>query len=94
MRDDGQPVSPPWRATGSPRDSASAAWRTSPASPPPSSPTGCATPALTPPEGAASDWAAWWEANAPAMSDDQRARVWQALDKVRFYEVVETELEA
>jgi hypothetical protein len=39
------------------------------------------------------DWADWWDANAPHMTDSQRARVWRALDKLRFFEIVETELE-
>jgi hypothetical protein len=39
------------------------------------------------------DWFAWWEANVGQMTDLQRARIRQALDKVSFFEVVETELE-
>jgi hypothetical protein len=39
------------------------------------------------------DWADWWDANAPRMTDYQRARIWQALDKLRFFEIVETEWE-
>lgn len=38
-------------------------------------------------------WADWWDAHAPQMTDYQHSRVWQALDKLRFFEVVETELE-
>src|SRR5262249_38688940 len=40
------------------------------------------------------DWFAWWEANVEQMTDVQRARIRQALDKVSFFEVVQTELEA
>jgi hypothetical protein len=40
------------------------------------------------------DWDAWWEANAPTMTDLQRSRIWQALDLLRFYEIVEVDLEA
>jgi hypothetical protein len=40
------------------------------------------------------DWFAWWEAHVAQMTDVQRARIRQALDKVSFFEVVETELEA
>lgn len=39
------------------------------------------------------DWASWWDQHAPRMTDHQRAKVWQALDRLRFYEIVETELE-
>jgi hypothetical protein len=40
------------------------------------------------------DWFAWWEDHVAQMTDVQRARIRQALDKVSFFEVVETELEA
>jgi hypothetical protein len=52
---------------------------------------------LSPPEPDAAgrrDWAAWWEASTKTMRDDQRRRVWQALDRIRFFEIVETELES
>lgn len=39
------------------------------------------------------DWAGWWDQHSPRMTDLQRAKVWQALDRLRFYEIVETELE-
>jgi len=39
------------------------------------------------------DWPSWWDQHAPRMTDQQRAKVWQALDRLRFYEIVETELE-
>jgi hypothetical protein len=39
------------------------------------------------------DWDGWWQENAPAMTDDQRAQVWKALDKLEFYEIVETGVE-
>ena len=35
------------------------------------------------------NWPAWWDERAPHMTDLQKAKVWEALDKVRFYEVVE-----
>jgi hypothetical protein len=35
------------------------------------------------------DWEAWWDEVAPAAGPDQRAKVWEALDKLRFYHVVE-----
>jgi hypothetical protein len=46
---------------------------------------------LTPPEAAQGkrDWAAWWDEAAPKAGADQRARIWQAMDRVRFYHVVE-----
>jgi hypothetical protein len=34
-------------------------------------------------------WAAWWDKVAGGLSESQRAKVWEACDKVRFYEVVE-----
>jgi len=37
----------------------------------------------------AADWQAWWEKGAPKLTDLQRAKVWEALNKVRYYEVVE-----
>ena len=50
---------------------------------------------LTPPPPATRkkpvDWAGWWDENVDEMSDLQRAKVWEALDKVRFFEVVELE---
>jgi hypothetical protein len=42
---------------------------------------------LTPPE--AGDWAAWWDEQSPKMTELQRDGMWQALDRLRFYEVVE-----
>jgi hypothetical protein len=39
------------------------------------------------------DWATWWKETAPRMTPEQRAHVWRALDRIRFFEVVETELE-
>lgn len=57
---------------------------------------------LTPPEpvrgppqlgGDMGDWAPWWDAESGAWSDELRAAVWELLDKVRLFEVVETELE-
>lgn len=34
-------------------------------------------------------WADWWTAAHPTLSDEHRASVWQAADKVRFFEVTE-----
>lgn len=39
------------------------------------------------------DWFAWWEEQSPTMTDYQRAKIWQALDKLDFFEIVETTLE-
>jgi hypothetical protein len=39
-----------------------------------------------------SDWYGWWEAGEEKMSAMQRAKVWEALDRVRFFEVAEVEL--
>jgi len=34
-------------------------------------------------------WLAWWKQNHHKMTQEQKAKVWQALNKVRFYEVCE-----
>jgi len=39
------------------------------------------------------DWDAWWEANVAQMTDHQRCKIWEALDRLDFFEIVETELE-
>jgi hypothetical protein len=39
--------------------------------------------------GGAVDWRAWWERTAPSLIPMQHAAVWQALDRVRFHQVVE-----
>lgn len=47
---------------------------------------------LTPPERPAvgfADWVGWWETASGAWSDEQRARVWDGLNRVRFFEVIE-----
>lgn len=47
---------------------------------------------LTPPRATKAkpaDWAAWWKKNAKSMDDVQREKMWQAFDRLRFYEVVE-----
>lgn len=51
----------------------------------------CLDAGLTPPpEGVGRRaWGEWWEMHAPTMSDDQRSRVWEACDRVRFFEVIE-----
>ena len=38
-----------------------------------------------------SDWRAWWDAFAHTWSGEQLAHAWAAFDKVRFFEVAETE---
>jgi hypothetical protein len=46
---------------------------------------------LTPPEAEGLDaWPAWWERAAPAMTDLQRAKAWEALDRLQFFRVVES----
>jgi hypothetical protein len=35
------------------------------------------------------DWAAWWQKNSPRWSAEQRRAVWERLDRVSFYRVVE-----
>jgi hypothetical protein len=42
---------------------------------------------LTPPEDG--DWAWWWDAQHPRMTELQRDGMWKALDRLSFYEVVE-----
>lgn len=47
---------------------------------------------LTPPERPAVgfvDWAAWWAAGHATWTEEQRARVWDGLNHVRFFEVIE-----
>jgi hypothetical protein len=34
------------------------------------------------------NWAAWWKRERKTMSEFQREKMWEALDRVRFYEVV------
>lgn len=36
----------------------------------------------------ADDWRSWWKLKAKKMSALQRAKVWEALDKVVYYQVV------
>jgi hypothetical protein len=43
---------------------------------------------LEPPEEA--DWARWWDERSPTMTGIQRTRIWEALDKVRFFRVRQT----
>ena len=37
----------------------------------------------------AARWRPWWDANEAKMTDLQRDRMWEALDRVRFYQVAE-----
>ena len=39
------------------------------------------------------DWYHWWAETAPKLTEEQLRRVWLALDKVHFYEVVALSLE-
>jgi hypothetical protein len=43
---------------------------------------------LEPPE-AGTPWRQWWDEAEPNMTEVQRSRVWEALDKVRFFRVAE-----
>jgi hypothetical protein len=47
---------------------------------------------LTPPKPGRKgrDWAGWWQKARRGMTALQREKVWEALDKVRFFEVVES----
>jgi hypothetical protein len=38
-------------------------------------------------------WADWWDAHAPHMTAAHRAGCWRVLDRLRFFEIVETELD-
>jgi hypothetical protein len=44
---------------------------------------------ITPPAAGADSaaWRTWWQAEAKGWTAQQRAKAWEALDKVRFYEV-------
>jgi hypothetical protein len=42
-----------------------------------------------PAEGGVIDWVAWWDRTAPSMTEAQKARVWEGLDKVRFFDLVQ-----
>ena len=54
---------------------------------------------LPPPQGfewegrAFCDWSGWWDILAGDMTDDQRAGVWDLLDKLNFYTITVIELE-
>jgi hypothetical protein len=43
----------------------------------------------TPPPDTYRDWEAWWDAVAPTLSAERVARVWEGLDRVRFFSVEE-----
>jgi hypothetical protein len=46
--------------------------------------------ALAPPDGATlGDWAQWWADGSAAWPAEHRARVWEGLDRVRFFETIE-----
>jgi hypothetical protein len=34
------------------------------------------------------DWGAWWQENAPTMTDAQRAQIWGVLNHLWFFEVI------
>jgi hypothetical protein len=48
---------------------------------------------LTPPTPKSQDdlttWKVWWNKSKKTMTEQQRAKVWEALDRFRFFEVVE-----
>lgn len=39
------------------------------------------------------DWCYWWEQVRTQLTEEQEARIWELTDRVRFYEVVEVEME-
>jgi hypothetical protein len=41
------------------------------------------------PAGSFRDWADWWDARAASLSAEQAVRVWEGLDRVRFFRVDE-----
>jgi hypothetical protein len=41
----------------------------------------------------ASDWQCWWDDHADELTPEQRRGIWEALDRLHFYEVVPVELE-
>jgi hypothetical protein len=46
---------------------------------------------LEPPEpGTKAGWRTWWDKHHKSMTDLQKAKIWEALDKVRFFRVVES----
>jgi hypothetical protein len=42
-----------------------------------------------PGEDGQTDWAGWWSAQFPGWTTEQKAAAWRALDRVRFFRVVE-----
>jgi hypothetical protein len=36
------------------------------------------------------DWDGWWEQHALGMTNEQRSAIWKALDRLDFYEIVQT----
>jgi hypothetical protein len=47
------------------------------------------TPPTTDPKDELKSWKAWWKQSRKTLTAQQRAKVWEALDKFRFFEVVE-----
>jgi hypothetical protein len=39
------------------------------------------------------DWRRWWGRNVPKLSPLQQAKAWEAFDRIRFYDVVEVDLD-
>jgi hypothetical protein len=39
------------------------------------------------------DWSQWWVRTVPNLTPLQQARAWEAFDRIRFYDVVEVELD-
>lgn len=46
------------------------------------------------PPGTFRDWSAWWDAIGPTLSAEQVGRVWEGLDRVRFFRVEERPVRA
>jgi len=38
------------------------------------------------------DWGDWWDAVEDTLTDDQREAIWEMMDKLRLFEVVEVEV--
>jgi hypothetical protein len=39
------------------------------------------------------DWMGWWSRHQARMTDEQKTRIWDAMDLLHFFEVVEIEVE-
>jgi hypothetical protein len=54
----------------------------------------CGFPRVPKPSAGDDVWLRWWRRHVPHLSPLQRAKAWEAFDPVRFYDVVEVELES